>query len=474
MLSRLSLLAALLLAPAHLLLAQDTVLVAPAPAPTLTPPAPPPADSVRCGFCHHGGVLMAAVSGVVSNVILNRFNAWALHDTTAYVSPRTWRNNLRQGWDWDTDDFLVNMFGHPYMGSGYYRSARTEGLGMPLSATITAVHAISWEYFGETTQPSINDAVNTTLGGIAVGEMFYRIAATIRNNEVRGRTRILRELAALPFDPGGTLIRLLRGEWTRQGPNPEEHHPRATTFRIGGGAGLVHGSDATGFKLAGARGSSILTADLKYGDAYTDTLRKPFDAFTMRIMFAPGHGGLTQLVGVGRIAGTQIGSERVPAQLELNQRFEYVNGGSLRFGGQTFQLAVTTRPHLVGRFWFRGLIGADAIVLAGINGPGAGTGPRDYDFGPGIGATFSASIEHNTSSYLTARFQPAYTHTISGGAADHVTSFASLEADLPLVHQFSLAIHWSYYTRTSRYADGTRASAYFPELRIFLEYKVVR
>ena len=44
--------------------------------------------------------------------------------------------------------------------------------------------------------------------------------------------------------------------------------------------------------------------------------------------------------------------------------------------------------------------------------PGAGIGPRTYDYGPGVGSTVSLSIERNTDPYLTLRYQPAYTRTI--------------------------------------------------------------
>jgi hypothetical protein len=37
-----------------------------------------------------------------------------------------------------------------------------------------AFGSATWEFFGETNKPSLNDFINTTLGGIAFGEMFHR------------------------------------------------------------------------------------------------------------------------------------------------------------------------------------------------------------------------------------------------------------------------------------------------------------
>ncbi len=175
---------------------------------------PPPqsfTDSTRCGFCQRPKVAAAILEGFLVNAVVNRMNVWILRDSLFEVTPSSWRSNLRRGWEFDQDDFMVNMLGHPYQGSMYFAAARDNGLGFWAGAPLTFFHSVVWEYFGETTRPSINDLVDTGLGGIALGEMFHRVAATIRNNEHAGGSRTLRELAALPFDPVGGLNRLVRG-----------------------------------------------------------------------------------------------------------------------------------------------------------------------------------------------------------------------------------------------------------------------
>ncbi len=435
-------------------------------------PREPLPDSLRCGFCPRPKLPVAIFEGFLVNAVVNRFNVWVLRDSLFEVTPHSWRTNLQRGWEFDKDDFLVNMLGHPYNGSMYFAAARDNGLGFWAGAPLTFFHSVVWEYFGETTRPSVNDLVDTGLGGIALGEMFHRIAATIRNNEQGGGSRTLRELAALPFDPVGSVNRLVRGEWGRRGPNPAEHRPVGTVLRVGGGVGLVRGPGSLLGGLKGADFSSILFADLKYGDSYTDTLRKPFDAFSARLLLAPGHGGLEQLVGVGRITGTEIGrTEWHRHQLELNQRFEYLNNGALQFGAQTLQLGLSSRVHLGGKFWLRTLAAADGIVLAAINAPGAGVGGRNYDYGPGVGGTLTAGIEHNGTPYLILQYQPAYVHTLNGAKANHLTAFSSIEANIPVLAHLTLTIHSTYYDRLSKYADGTRDRRRFPEIRVFAAYK---
>lgn len=95
---------------------------------------------------------------------------------TAHITPASWWNNMQHGWEWDLDPFLVNQIGHPFQGSQYFAAGRANGLGFYESAAVTAFGSGSWEYFGETNRPSLNDFLNTTLGGVALGEMLHRTA----------------------------------------------------------------------------------------------------------------------------------------------------------------------------------------------------------------------------------------------------------------------------------------------------------
>ena len=118
---------------------------------------------------------------------------------------------MEQGWVWDLDDFVVNQFGHPYQGSNYFTTGRANGLSFRESAAVTAFGSATWEYYGETNSPSLNDLINTTLGGIALGEMFHRTAWLIRDPRATGRGRLWREVGATdrsdhrhqPFSYGG-------------------------------------------------------------------------------------------------------------------------------------------------------------------------------------------------------------------------------------------------------------------------------
>src|SRR6187455_3261958 len=129
-------------------------------------------DGRACQGCTPRSVGRALLQTTVVNVIYGLANL-ARGQVTARVTPTTWWHNMEQGWVWDLDDFVVNQIGHPYQGNNYYNGGRANGLSFYESAAMAAFGSASWEFFGETNKASLNDFINTTLGGIAIGEVLH-------------------------------------------------------------------------------------------------------------------------------------------------------------------------------------------------------------------------------------------------------------------------------------------------------------
>jgi hypothetical protein len=144
---------------------------------------------------------------------------------TAKITPVTWWTNMKRGWEWDLDDFAVNQIGHPYQGNNYFTTGRANGLNFWESAALTAFGSGTWEYFGETNQASLNDFINTTLGGIALGEMFNRTAWLVRNTHATGRSRMWSEIGATALDPMSGLMRFMSGDAGRVVDKPSDMVP---------------------------------------------------------------------------------------------------------------------------------------------------------------------------------------------------------------------------------------------------------
>ena len=106
------------------------------------------------------------------------------------------KENLRTGFKWDNDGFLMNQFMHPYHGSQYFNAARSNGLSFWESCLYPYGGSLMWELFMENQAPSYNDLINTPVSGILIGEISYRISDLIIDESKTGFMRFLTETAA--------------------------------------------------------------------------------------------------------------------------------------------------------------------------------------------------------------------------------------------------------------------------------------
>lgn len=412
---------------------------------------------------------LAIGQALAINVLVNRFDAWVLGAEWAKASLTSWRTNIKLGWEWDEDGFQTNMFGHPYHGGLYFNSARSNGMSYWESAPVSFLGSWTWEYLGENYRPSLNDFFMTSFGGIALGEMFHRVGATIRDNTARGGKRFFREFAALPLDPVGGLNRLMRGAWKRHGPNPPEHDPGAFVLRIHAGARFEQGfvTDTVGRLWA-------IVADLAYGDPFLRPFRAPFDAFSVRAIISGGS-GFNVLRASGRLYGKDLNdrTRRNRHQFAINQRYDYISNPAQSVGGQSVEFGINSRWRLGrGNFGLRTSVFGDVVLLGAIDAPGTGTGQgiRNYDFGPGVGLRLQIALERSGLRFFTLFSQGEFIHSVSGASADHSISFGGMELNIPIARGFGVALHATNFNRVSHYTDPNAASPEdrrdYPEVRI--------
>ena len=117
----------------------------------------------------------AALGVITSNTTLNLGARLADQTYAQMTFEKIWKNISWNEWIWeDGDRFLVNQFGHPYQGSTYFASARVNGFSFYESIVFVPMGSMIWEVFFEPL-PAFNDFVTTTVGGIALGEILYRL-----------------------------------------------------------------------------------------------------------------------------------------------------------------------------------------------------------------------------------------------------------------------------------------------------------
>lgn len=193
------------------------------------------------------------------------------------VNRSTVRRNWRSGFSEDESTFTINQLGHPYQGGIYHGFARSAGLTYWESLPYTLGGSVMWELAGETTPPSFNDLITTTVGGSFVGEAMFRMA-NLMLEDGGGVSRGWRELGSAVVSPSTTFNRYYYGTPVF-GSNGAPYYSR---LQLGGGATRQTGP-APGESME--RGEGIYDFSLDFGlpgkSGYP--YRRPFDYFTFQI-----------------------------------------------------------------------------------------------------------------------------------------------------------------------------------------------
>jgi hypothetical protein len=105
------------------------------------------------------------------------------HMERAYTNPPVW----------DTDSWFHNYVGHPYGGSVYYNTVRSQGATPAQSLFFSAVLSTQWEYFFEAfaEQPSIQDLVVTPVAGTILGELSHKLTLQLKKGGTTTAEKIL-------------------------------------------------------------------------------------------------------------------------------------------------------------------------------------------------------------------------------------------------------------------------------------------
>lgn len=393
---------------------------------------------------------------------------------SARVTPASWWANLKHGWEWDLDDFLVNQIGHPFQGSNYFSIGRSNGLTFWESAAVAAFGSGTWEYFGETNRPSLNDFINTTLGGIALGETFHRTAWLIRDTQAEGGRQVWRELAAAAIDPITGAKRLLAGDASRIADPLETVSP---THSGTVSSGVLWRGSNTG--VLEAKGQPFLEFDLLYGDSTHGRSRTPYDAYAVRLSI--GGGGVFSEARVrGRLIGQPMGNGRI--MLNVVQDFDFYQNDAYEFGAQAIavRLALVGKPARRTRLWADAwggatLLGAvDSRTRSQAAPPQPGRDEdraRRYDYGPGSNFGASAGLRRDNRLVVTAMYKVHHLYVLDGVQANHLLQRVRTDVLVPVGSRLGLGVSGEFFDRRTFYqASIETARFHYPQFRAYLAW----
>ena len=438
-----------------------------------------------CVGCPPRSVGRAFLQTTIINVFYGLANL-ARGQVTARVTPKTWWENMENGWVWDLDDFVVNQIGHPYQGSNYYTAGRANGLSFYESAAMAAFGSATWEYFGETNKASLNDYINTTLGGIAIGEALHRVAWLVRDPRQTGKARLIGELGATVLDPVTGYNRFRRGDASRLADKPADMVPTALSGIAAGGV-LWRGTEHEPFESAGEPFAEL---DLLYGDLLQGRSRTPYDAFAMGLRLGGGS-PVSEARLIGRLLGEPMADGRL--QFSVAQAYDFQTNEAYSFGAQSFNGSLGYLQSLPSRFNLA-LLGSGGVTVLGAidslpigvtevpeegeeepsGGQGVSEGPRYYDYGPGSTFSLRAILERDGTPFVVAFYEGRQIYSLDGIRANHFLQRARLDLRAPLRGSIGIGAAAEYFTRHTYYqdADRTETLSRFPQFRAYLTWNI--
>ena len=276
---------------------------------------------------------VAEATGI--NVFVHLLDRFVLNEEFAQTTLNSISDNLKNGFVWDNDFFITNLFAHPYHGNLYYNSARSNGLTFWESAPFALGGSLMWELFGETEPPAINDIFATTMGGIAIGEVTHRLSNAVLDDRYRGWPRFWREAAGFLINPIKGINRIISGEAWRVHSDHNQHHdwqrfPINFAFSVGNRYLADDGS------LFRGEHNPFITLKMEYGDVLNEgDDNKPYDFFEAEANFglSSNQPFINRLHLLGRIWSTSMYSHKeLKAEIGVYQHFNYYDSEPVKDG----------------------------------------------------------------------------------------------------------------------------------------------
>jgi hypothetical protein len=455
------------------------VLTAPARAVMLVPSVAPPAgvspDALRTpeSFVDRHRFLRTTTGIVLVNQTIwtyNRFIREGGGDDQFRVGLDTFMHNVEEGFEWDGNDFWTNQFYHPAHGSLHFTVARANGYGYWESSLWALAGSWWWENVGEANPPSLNDWINSTFGGIALGEPLFRLSGAVLDNRARGGERLLREAGGFLIAPGRGLNRVMTGEAFEVHQNPADGIPKRgwADFRFG------YRSLRDGGSRSGTSENGFIESDVSYGDPFA--LSSPFDHFDFDLLCNvndPHHKiGTIKVAGLvdGRAAGDARGSQHLFGWF---QHFDYFDNPSYEFGSGSLGASYVGRYRASGSLEVRTTGHLKGVLLSATRTDYPTPSGRSEDYGPGLGYEVAAALGRvDSTPYVEVGRGAYFVRAIDGNDADHRVAFTTASLRGPGWGPVAAGVEWVLYSAHRDYREFADVAARNQELRAYLSWLV--
>ncbi len=382
------------------------------------------------------------------------------------IGLHSWAENLKNGFEWDDNNFGTNQFAHPFHGSLYFNSARSNGYDFWESSAFAFAGSLQWEFFGEVHHPAMNDWVATSIGGTALGEMAHRMGKLIRDNRTTGSSRRWHELGGMMVDPVGGLNRIFDGEWGRVHANSPDRVPGS--FRAEMNVGLRNLADERLWSSVDTA-TAYFDFSFDYGDPFFGDMESPYDHFNLDLQVNMGDSSPIGRIDLNGMLWASYLAETPAAShiLGVFHHYDFVNNSRFKFGAQSIGAGLLSRYETGHGLEVRTGVHLNAIVLGATLSDKLTFTGREYDYGPGIGAEFEVEFGANGWHFLRMTHEQYLIHTVNGVDADHLITVTHAALTVPITAEFGAGFEYVLFTQDDRYQDFRDQSTRSPQIRFY-------
>lgn len=383
----------------------------------------------------------------------------------AKISFKSLSHNVNpSSWEWDDNSFQTNQFAHPFHGSLYFNAFRSNGYSFWQSAPVAFSGSLFWEIAGETHVPAPNDFINTSLGGISLGEMTHRLANSLIDPSARGFKRTTQEVLGLIINPMNGLNRILNRKWGRVEPFRTRDSSTKLVNAFVDYGGRFFSERSSDFLRRRGNNEFYMRLRLLYGNPDEASVI-PFSAFNMSAeVGASDSGYLNTLMVTGYIRRWKM-SARSMGLISMN--YDFFKNNAFEYGAQSFRFTVMSDwKQKNPKNKVRTTVGGSIIALAAVPDVYLYYGEgRNYDYGPGIGYHAGTEISFHDVLFFNFQYRGGWFKTLNGNQSNFflntVTNEVRYEPRKNLFFTLELG-HFSLQGNYARYPDFTRT---YPFLR---------
>lgn len=460
---------------------------------------PKPADSLDIEYYSKKRPWAAAGITFSYNIGIWAFDRFALKADYAYINFNTMKHNLISGFEWDNDQMSTNLFAHPYHGNLYFNSARSNGYNFWQSGLFALGGSAMWELFMENEVPSINDIIATPIGGIAVGEIFYRASDLVLDDRSMGWARFGREFAGFLINPSRGITRITTGDaWRVRSTSGKQFGMPLVNLSISSG---IRAIELQGDIFDEGMGWATDIA-LEYGDKFADDHAKPYDYFNFRanLNIHTAQPVIGQLNIIGRLWGDSYETKKHFFNYGVYQHFDYYDSDTISDLSDKvpYKLGVPASFGIGGyhkrksdiKLSFDSYAHLNLLLLSASLSDHYVVDNRDYNLGFGFGWKCGLNTAYKDRiglsfkyegyrMYTTKGYPPGYdlsTAVANGLNAQGDKSSAMLHVgniliDIKLYRKLYLTLSFSGYSRYTDYKYYENVYSFSGDTRLMLTYK---